>query len=341
MLCICKIKKIKKLRIIQISILLILILFVGHEITLNAGIRPITEFNYIKPFSSISKDQSLSEILEEDLKALETETNIANLPDLKLFEYTVKKGDTIDKIVRKFGIDRSTIFGINPTLKEGSLIYPGNRLLISNMKGLLCKVKPSQSVDSIARKYKENKVKTKNIVAANDLLPNEKISVGEWLFIPGARLPENEILDRLEMEYLSPLKGSFRVTSLFTSRRTIWIKGRKITRPHWGVDVAQRYGAPIRAARSGEVIYAGWAGGYGKLVKIKHGKGLETRYGHMSKILVRKGTFIKKGQIIGKVGSTGMSTGPHLHLEVRKYGKPQNPLKFFKGIRRRAKWSSH
>jgi murein DD-endopeptidase MepM/ murein hydrolase activator NlpD len=85
---------------------------------------------------------------------------------------------------------------------------------------------------------------------------------------------------------------------------------------------------PIQAADSGEVIFSGWWDGYGKAVIIDHGKGISTVYAHMSKIYIQKGQTAVKGQVIGLLGSTGYSTGPHLHFEVRKNGAPQNPLRW-------------
>ncbi len=101
----------------------------------------------------------------------------------------------------------------------------------------------------------------------------------------------------------------------------------KIYRPHHGVDYSAPYGSPVHAVASGVVKVAGWMGGYGKTVIIKHSNGFETLYGHLSSIAVKAGQKVEQGQIIGKVGSTGLSTGPHLHFEVRKDGKLINPLK--------------
>jgi murein DD-endopeptidase MepM/ murein hydrolase activator NlpD len=97
-------------------------------------------------------------------------------------------------------------------------------------------------------------------------------------------------------------------------------------RMHEGLDIAASYGAPISAASSGTVIYAGWMGGYGNLVVIDHGGGLATAYGHQSSIAVSSGSQVSQGQTIGYVGSTGHSTGPHLHFEVRVNGAAVDPM---------------
>jgi hypothetical protein len=98
------------------------------------------------------------------------------------------------------------------------------------------------------------------------------------------------------------------------------------TRFHAGVDIGAGWGSPIVAAGDGRVIGAGWGGGYGREVQIAHGGGVVSLYGHMSEIVAQPGSFVRAGQLIGYVGSSGLSTGPHLHFEVRQAGQPVNPL---------------
>ena len=94
---------------------------------------------------------------------------------------------------------------------------------------------------------------------------------------------------------------------------------------HPGIDIAVDYGTPVYASAAGYVQQAGWYGGYGKYVRLSHDFGYETAYGHMSRLAVSAGSFVKKGEVIGYVGSTGYSTGPHLHFEILKYGEQVNP----------------
>lgn len=102
-------------------------------------------------------------------------------------------------------------------------------------------------------------------------------------------------------------------------------------RMHKGIDIPGPVGTPIYATADGVVSRAGWANGYGNLVQITHGSGMETRYGHMSKLLVASNSYVKRGQIIGLMGSTGRSTGSHLHYEVRVDGAAINPIPFVSG----------
>jgi murein DD-endopeptidase MepM/ murein hydrolase activator NlpD len=98
------------------------------------------------------------------------------------------------------------------------------------------------------------------------------------------------------------------------------------TRFHAGMDFGAAWGSPIVAAADGQVAAAGWSGGYGRQVRLWHGGGLMTTYSHMSDIVATPGSFVRRGQLIGYVGSSGLSTGPHLHYEVLKDGTPVNPL---------------
>jgi len=95
---------------------------------------------------------------------------------------------------------------------------------------------------------------------------------------------------------------------------------------HRGVDIAAPTGSPVKSWRSGEVIFSGLAGGYGNLIKVKHPDGSESHYAHLSKLSVRKGEQVEKGQMLGAIGSTGKSTGPHLHFEIRINGQAIDPM---------------
>lgn len=120
-----------------------------------------------------------------------------------------------------------------------------------------------------------------------------------------------------------PLKAS--ITSPFGWRRHPIFGVKKF---HTGIDLAGPNHSPIKAADSGSVLYAGWYGGYGKVVIVSHGKGMATLYAHLSKVNVSPGNNVHKGDVIGYEGTTGFSTGPHLHFEVRVDGKPNNPLNY-------------
>ena len=140
------------------------------------------------------------------------------------------------------------------------------------------------------------------------------------------------VVTRSKAKYISftkPLK-KIRVTSTFSYRR--WHPILHRYRPHHGTDFGAKLGTPIHALASGKVIFAGWMRGYGRVTKIDHGSGYVTLYAHQSKQLVRVGQHVKAWQVIGKIGSTGRSTGPHLHLGLYKNGKPVDPQKYINRI---------
>jgi murein DD-endopeptidase MepM/ murein hydrolase activator NlpD len=116
------------------------------------------------------------------------------------------------------------------------------------------------------------------------------------------------------------------VSSRFAARRWHPIRNRAL--PHEGIDFAAPRGSPILAAAKGRIVRAGSFAGYGLMVEIDHGFGFVTRYGHASKVLVRVGQTVERGEVIANVGSTGIATGPHVHYEVRLNGQPQNPMSY-------------
>ena len=125
----------------------------------------------------------------------------------------------------------------------------------------------------------------------------------------------------VESGMMMPVDGH--ITSYFGNRYHPILH---FTRFHAGLDIGARWGSPIVAAGDGRIVAAGWAGGYGREVQIAHGGGLTSLYGHMSEIVAQPGNFVRQGQLIGYVGSSGLSTGPHVHFEVRMSGTPVNPL---------------
>jgi murein DD-endopeptidase MepM/ murein hydrolase activator NlpD len=120
---------------------------------------------------------------------------------------------------------------------------------------------------------------------------------------------------------MAPVAG--RITSGFGYRMHPILR---FMRFHAGIDFGVAYGSPIVAAADGQVVGAGWTGGYGRQVRIVHEGGIMTTYSHMSAMVAQPGTLVRQGQVIGYVGSSGLSTGPHLHFEVRAGGRPINPL---------------
>jgi murein DD-endopeptidase MepM/ murein hydrolase activator NlpD len=156
------------------------------------------------------------------------------------------------------------------------------------------------------------------IASMNPTLPADADQTGTDadVALPEPVLPKAKPKKAGKLSFIKPVLNAI-VSSNF---------GKRWGRMHEGVDLAVASGTPIHAAERGTVRFSGWSTGYGNLVILDHGGGVTTRYGHASKLLVHNGQTVKKGQTIALVGSTGHSTGPHLHFEIRTQNTPKNPL---------------
>ncbi len=257
------------------------------------------------------------------LKPVSVETTVDDARDM-LRTYTVKRGDTIDAVGRKFKVSPSTIYWAND-LKNTRLVK-GWKLTIPPVTGLVVTVKATDTLASLA---KAHKIKPDAILAANKL-EDPNLVMGQVLVMPGARGPK--MVQAPKPKKVAP-KGTTSKSGAvagggparYTGGRFVWpvAGGGDVSRGfaggHQGLDVAADTGTGVKAAAGGKVIFAGWkSNGGGYQVWISHGSGLYTTYNHMSSISVGTGQSVGRGQRIGGVGSTGNSSGPHLHFEVWK-----------------------
>jgi murein DD-endopeptidase MepM/ murein hydrolase activator NlpD len=173
--------------------------------------------------------------------------------------------------------------------------------------------------------------KEHKLVALSELSTQEQAAASE---IDGLRASSAALGAQIRAAQAAAASAGGGSTGAPSSSGFIWPASGAVTSPfgwrwgrmHEGIDIGASYGSPIRAAASGTVIYCGWESGYGNLVAIDHGGGIATAYGHQSSIAVSCGQQVSQGQVIGYVGSTGHSTGPHLHFEVRVNGNPVDPM---------------
>ena len=231
---------------------------------------------------------------------------------LKFETYTIKKGDTLGEIAKEFGVSTDTICGSN-ALSSYDFIKEGKILRIPNKEGILYKIKKSDTLDSISKKYSTDKTK---ILTENPELSGIQLSQGTEIFIPDAK-PKNMVSG-----FIWPTVSK-RITSGFGMRTNPIAGGRHF---HSGLDIKSNY-QPIRASQYGKITYVGWLGEYGKAIIISHPGGYKTLYGHLSRFQVKSGQYVKQGQVIARSGTTGSSTGPHLHFEIIYKGKYLNPYK--------------
>ena len=239
-------------------------------------------------------------------------------------DYIVKKGDTLYGISKLTNQDFDVLIANNPKVKNGKLRI-GQVIKILSKNGIYYKVKKGDNLIKIAKRYN---VKTDKLIDDNKL-KDTKLLIGQELFILE---PDMKYVKRTasrkgnSVDFGWPIKWRG-VTSPFGTRFHPVLK-RYIM--HKGVDLKAGVGVPVYAPKDGKVTFAGYMRGYGKLIKLKHSKGYSTRFAHLSKISVKNGEYVEKGELIGKTGKTGRVTGPHLHYEIRKRGKPLNPMKFRK-----------
>jgi len=238
------------------------------------------------------------------------------IPRLRLIEYIIEKGDTLWSISKKFDVDPDSIISSNFFTNVHS-IREGDMILIPNIRGIFINVEEGDTIFNYSTKYK---VPPDFIMEVNDLRSNS-LAPGMRVFLPGVKYSTMERAYALGEAFEKPVRG--RLTSRFGYRRDPFTGKRSF---HTGIDIAYRYGTKVYAAREGRVIFTGINYGYGKTVIISHSFGYRTVYGHLSSIPVSRGQRLKKGEIIGFIGISGRSTGPHLHFEVWLNNRLINPL---------------
>ena len=266
-----------------------------------------------------------------NLAALET-TGVSEPEDLTkpqarmlLFSsYTVQKGDVLGEIAKKFGLKTSTVGSVND-ITNTFLLQIGKVLRIPNQDGVFYKIKAGDTLKSIADKHKAD---VTEIMAANELF-SDKINPNTSIFIPGAEAPWQDIPVTVayrptpivsENIFDWPIRG--RLTSGYGYRWTSFSRGRSF---HDGLDIAAPTGTPVRPGMAGRVESVGYDNVYGNFIIIRHSDGYKTLYGHLDSVAANSGAYVDLDSVIGYVGNTGQSTGPHLHFTVYKDGSSINP----------------
>ncbi|MFC1710390.1 peptidoglycan DD-metalloendopeptidase family protein [Patescibacteria group bacterium] len=275
----------------------------------------------VDPWEIPSPSQVLSYATEDPYM----ETVVSDKVRDKVVEYEVKDGDTISSIAEKFGVSDETIYWQNG-LNEKSKIKQGQIIEILPVTGIAHKVRKGDTVYSIAKRYD---IEAQPIVnfPFNTFVNDEtfQLAIGQTVIVPDGLMPS--VISRPRTRYLTPDAGTVVASGNFVwptsgniSQRFVWY--------HKALDISNKAGPGVLAADSGTVLVAGWPDGYGygNRVLIDHGNGFRTLYAHLSKIYVAPGQSVRRGDLIGVMGSTGRSTGTHLHFEVIKNGAQINPL---------------
>lgn len=258
-------------------------------------------------------------------------TIISEKPRDKIFDYEVKAGDTISKIANDFAVSESTILWAND-LATGDKIKEGDTLKILPVSGVSHKVEGGDTIYSVAKKYQAS---AQSIIdyPFNDVGDDFQLKTGQILIIPDGAPPAKP--KQAPTQYLAQDQQKITIESLGSAQFARPVTAfqqvsQYFSWYHPGVDFSNLAGGPIHAADFGTITVAGWPdnSGYGNRVMIDHGNGFVTLYAHLSAIYVSPGQKVSKGDVVGMMGSTGRSTGTHLHFEIRKNGTNLNPLSF-------------
>jgi len=238
--------------------------------------------------------------------------------DGKIDIYTVKKGDSLSTIADMFGVSVNTIIWANDI--KNSIIKEGDSLIILPISGIKHKVKSGDTLKSITIKYKGD---LEEVLQYNDMSINSPLAVGQEVIIPNGQIePQSNKAKSLNSKIrgaIGPSYSGYYIRPIDGGRKSQGIHGYN------AIDLAAPTGTLIFASAPGKIIVSknyGWNGGYGQYVVIEHPNKTQTVYGHMSKNITYQGQYVERGQVIGYVGSTGRSTGPHVHFEIRGAKNP-------------------
>jgi len=239
----------------------------------------------------------------------------SNLGEIRV--YTVREGDSLSQVAEMFGVTTNTIMWANDITKASG-VRPGQNLVILPIAGVRHVVKKGDTIASISKKYEGNEAE---ILSYNELASAEEITVGDTLIIPGGAIHAApvKVATKANPVRVSGSSAGGSTSGYFSHPAPGAIETQGI-HGYNAVDLAAAVGTSIRAAAAGEVIVSknsGWNGGYGQYIVIKHGNGTQTLYAHLSRNSVGVGDYVAQGEVIGAMGSTGKSTGSHLHFEVR------------------------
>jgi len=243
-----------------------------------------------------------------------------SLARLQLTQYRMRSGDTLSRIASRFKLNLDTVVSWNG-IRDARGFAAGTVLDLPNMDGLKYVVRRGDTLQGIARSWGVDF----NGVLDWNRLASSVISVGQELFLPGARMNPNELNRVLGNLFMYPVQG--RISSFFGERSDPFTG---VPNYHNGIDIVNRPGTPVLAAMAGTVAEFGFNYNYGNYVILKHSGQYQTLYGHLTRYLVGRGQKLQQGETLGELGSTGYSTGPHLHFSIFHNGQPVDPLRFLK-----------
>ncbi len=253
-------------------------------------------------------------------------TSTASAGRQQIIDYVVQPGDTISNIAEAHGITTATLLWAN-NLSDHSIIRPDEKIKILPASGVMHIIASGDTLSSIAKKYD---VDIEKIVEANELVSEHQLQIKQGLMIPGGKPPTVKARTTQLANFGQIFSSSPAVPS---QSGFIWpTPSRRITQYYWlrhkAIDVGGSSNNTIVASKAGRVEYAGWSTGYGYNIILNHGNGVKTRYAHLRQLWVKTGAQVGQGGGLGKKGTTGRSTGIHLHFEIIINGIARNPLSY-------------
>ncbi len=273
---------------------------------------------------------NIHKIFSSDTEYIDHIRENVRFRDITLTIVEIRKGDNFWKIAKDHGVNIDTLIGSNPHW-DALTAKLNQRIVVPSRIGVLHFITDFSEIDELAALYSADREKIvlqklPPLYRAYYRIISDRKPIA--VFVPDARPTTLTMTDSMAQKFAlrerfrSPLGGRF--SSYFGGRIHPIFREYGF---HNGVDIATQYGTAVGAAAAGIVAEAGWMGGYGKAVIINHPDGYKTLYGHLSSILVAPGQSVKPGRLIGRVGSTGWSTGPHLHFTLWHNGRLINPMK--------------
>jgi murein DD-endopeptidase MepM/ murein hydrolase activator NlpD len=289
---------------------LILFLLLSFSLSLFAEYPEIGRLN---------RDDVLFTQLQKDIEAFyraEARDTRKGMPALTFYQYTRREGEDLLFMAARLNLPYETLATLN-RIETKEAFDTLQTVLLPNLPGVFLPVDPKSDLERIM--YSWRIVDRAQPIAA--IVRSERGET-EYLFYPGDRFHPIERAYFLQILFRLPLRGA-RLTSGFGMRRDPFGGHPRF---HSGIDLVAERGAEVLAAREGNVSETGFNRVYGNYILISHNNGYETLYGHLGAIEVRLNQWVNSGSIIGRVGSTGLSTGPHLHFEIRRKGVAKDPL---------------
>ena len=297
--------------------------------------KTVQSVEFVEPVTTVPVDIQAGQL--SDPEALYKKLVTGNPTPIK---YTVKEGDCVGCIAQKMGVSPEVIYKNNPWIVD-DIIKPGQVLDLTAKKPMLNvrsveEVTQLETIEPKVEYVKNDQLRAGQTKVINPGKPGKQWVTYRLLRQNGEMIEEERVSARIVQQAVTTviMKGTKIVLGEGTGQFAWPVTGHKITsymgerwgRMHEGIDIVG--GKNIMAADNGVVVFAGWKNGYGNCIIIDHKNGFETLYGHMSKLIAKKGQVVQKGDVIGIMGETGHAFGVHLHFEVHKDGVVKNPLSY-------------